>query len=80
MGVQGNLIRPKIGGKRRQLGGFYPSVMGNFIGASSKYIVPMALFAGYKLMTKKAKTAKRKAKTTKRASGGRRSTRRRQRR
>lgn len=45
--------------RKRQQGGFYPSVMGNFIGAASKYIVPMALFAGYKLMTRKAKPRRR---------------------
>jgi hypothetical protein len=48
------------GGKRRKAtrhrktkGGFVPSVMGNFLEAASKYIVPVALFAGYKLMTRK---------------------------
>lgn len=55
-------IRPKIGGKRskrnkrskrRKRGGFVPSVMGGFVEAASKYIVPLALFTGYKLMTKK---------------------------
>ena len=45
------------GRKQVQKGGFYPSVMGNFIGAASKYIVPIALFAGYKLMNR---TLKRK--------------------
>jgi len=49
------------GGKRRKAtrrktkGGFVPSVMGNFLQCASKYIVPIALFAGYKLMTKKSK-------------------------
>jgi hypothetical protein len=34
--------------------------MGGFVGAVSKYIVPIALFAGYKLMTrKKGKKGKR---------------------
>jgi len=61
-------IRPRIGGKRqnkkvlrrknktlrkKQKGGFVPSVMGNFVAAASKYIVPLALFAGYKMLTKK---------------------------
>lgn len=62
-------IRPKIGGsrtkkriiknrrksmkRRGQQGGFVPSVMGNFVAAASKYIAPLALFAGYKLMTRK---------------------------
>lgn len=54
-------IRPRIGGKRRthriikknHKGGFVPSVMGGFVDAASKYIVPIALFAGYKFMTKK---------------------------
>ena len=59
------LVRPKIGGRRsrrvikkqkgKQSGGFVPSVMGGFISAASKYIVPIALFAGYKMMTKKGK-------------------------
>jgi hypothetical protein len=60
-------IRPKIGGRRhrskkhhtrrhhRVRGGFVPSVMDGFVAAASKYIVPLALFAGYKLMTRKGK-------------------------
>ena len=45
---------------KRTKGGFVPSVMGGFVGAVSKYIVPIALFAGYKLMTrKKGKKGKR---------------------
>jgi hypothetical protein len=60
-------IRPKIGGrrktktmrkKRRVRGGFVPSVMGNFLTSASKYIAPLALFAGYKLMTRKGKSRK----------------------
>jgi hypothetical protein len=54
-------IRPRIGGKRKtrrilkknHKGGFVPSVMGGFVEATSKYIVPIALFAGYKLITRK---------------------------
>jgi uncharacterized protein YbjQ (UPF0145 family) len=81
LGVEGQVVRPAIGGKHskyskrskrskrstRKKGGFYPSVMGNFISASSKYIVPMALFAGYKLMTKATKVMKgtKGAKSTK---------------
>jgi hypothetical protein len=54
-----NVVRPQIGGRkhtrktRRVRGGFVPSVMGNFAVAASKYITPIALFAGYKLMTRK---------------------------
>ena len=63
-------VRPKIGGKRsmrktkrrahtrrhhKSSGGFVPSVMDGFVVAASKYIVPLALFAGYKLMTRKGK-------------------------
>lgn len=43
----------------RKKGGFVPSVMGGFVNAASKYIVPIALFAGYKLLTKKAKKSRR---------------------
>lgn len=58
-------IRPKIGGRRklrktrRARGGFVPSVMGSFLTSASKYIAPLALFAGYKLMTRKGKKARR---------------------
>ena len=45
-------------GTRRKRGGFVPSVMGGFVEAASKYIVPLALFAGYKLMTKKKRRTK----------------------
>ena len=57
-------IRPKIGGKRRKTrktkGGFVPSIMEGFVSAASKYIVPIALFAGYKLMTRKNKKGSRR--------------------
>jgi hypothetical protein len=33
-------------------GGFYPSVMGSFTHSASKYIVPMTLYAGYKMLKK----------------------------
>ena len=66
-------IRPKIGGKhtrkrvmkqkRGQRGGFVPSVMEGFVASASKYVVPLALFVGYKLFTKKAKKAKKSKKT-----------------
>ena len=56
-------IRPKIGGRRRKTrrmrkakGGFVPSVMGSFLASASKYIAPLALFAGYKLLTRKGKS------------------------
>ena len=65
-------VRPKIGGKRRRStrkhrtkrhhknkGGFVPSVMDGFVTAASNYVVPIALFAGYKLMTRKQKKGRR---------------------
>lgn len=62
LGAGANIVRPAIdisGGKRRKTmrkrGGFVPSIMGSFTTAVSKYIVPIALFAGYKLMTRKHK-------------------------
>ena len=44
-------------GKQRgkQSGGFIPTVMEGFCAAASKYIVPLALFAGYKWMTRSKK-------------------------
>jgi hypothetical protein len=39
----------------RRRGGFYPSVMGNFIPAAAKYVTPIAMFSAYKLMKKSAK-------------------------
>ena len=69
LGASGMTIRPRIGGKRktrrvrktrskRTRGGFMPSVMDGFVVAASKYITPIALFAGYKLMTRKGKKGK----------------------
>jgi hypothetical protein len=64
-------VRAKIGGRRhrtrkhrtrrhhKKRGGFVPSVMDGFASAASKYVVPIALFAGYKLMTRKGKKASR---------------------
>ena len=58
--LDGMGVRPRIGGKRshKRKGGFYPSVMGDFTISASKYIVPMALYAGYKMM-RKSKSARR---------------------
>lgn len=60
-------IRPRIGGRHRRTkrqrktrGGFVPSIMDTFVASASKYIVPLALFAGYKLMTRKGKKRSRR--------------------
>jgi hypothetical protein len=65
-------VRPSIGpvstatkggscgcGMRRQ-GGFYPSVMGSFTHSASKYIVPMTLYAGYKMLKKSQQKSQRR--------------------
>jgi len=39
-------------------GGFVPSIMDGFVAAASRFIVPVALFAGYKLLTRKQKKHK----------------------
>ena len=63
--VTGHMVRPAIGGRRsmrsmrtKKRGGFYPTVMGNFVPAASKYITPLALFAAYKLMKRPSKKRK----------------------
>jgi hypothetical protein len=48
--------RRKQSGK--QSGGFVPTIMEGFCMAASKYIVPLALFAGYKWMTRSKKGKK----------------------
>ena len=40
---------------KKQSGGFIPTVMEGFCVAASKYITPLALFAGYKWMTRSQK-------------------------
>ena len=40
---------------RKSRGGFVPSIMGNFVAAASKFIVPIALYSGYKLLSRKSK-------------------------
>jgi hypothetical protein len=73
--VTGNMVRPAIGGRRsmkrksmKKCGGFYPSVMGNFVPAASKYITPIALFAAYKLMNKTSSTRKQRRSHRKRSA------------
>lgn len=66
--VIGHMVRPTIGGQRtKKRGGFYPTVMGNFVPAASKYITPLALFAAYKLM-KKSQHTKKKRRTRRKQS------------
>lgn len=71
----GSLIRPRIGGgrakkskrtrkqrgkqSRKQRGGFVPTIMEGFCMAASKYITPLALFAGYKWMTRSKRDKKK---------------------
>jgi hypothetical protein len=59
-------IRPRIGGKRRKTkkskGGFVPSIMDGFVASASQYIVPVALFAGYKLLSRKNNKSQRRTK------------------
>jgi len=43
---------------RRTKGGFIPTIMEPFVAGCSKYIVPLALFAGYKLMNTKKRSKK----------------------
>jgi hypothetical protein len=72
-------IRPAIGGKRskrqkhqkQSKGGFYPSVMGSFTDLAGRFITPVALYAGYKLITnrthgQRSKRSKRNKRSTKR--------------
>lgn len=62
-------IRPKIGGsktRRNRRGGFVPSVMDGFAASASQYAVPVALFAGYKLLTRKGKRGSRRRQTRRR--------------
>ena len=54
-GKQSKKQRGKQSKKQRgkQSGGFIPTIMEGFCMAASKYITPIALFAGYKFMTRK---------------------------
>jgi hypothetical protein len=67
-GIRLALQVPK-GGRRRthkKKGGFYPSVMGNFTASASKYIVPMSLYALYKMMRVNKTGSKKGRRTRKR--------------
>ena len=64
-------VRPVIGPVTRgggcgcnivRRGGFYPSVMGSFTHSASKYIVPMTLYAGYKMLKKSQQKGQRRTK------------------
>jgi hypothetical protein len=43
----------------RSKGGFTPSVMGGFVQNASRFITPLVLFAGYKLMTNRTHKRRR---------------------
>jgi hypothetical protein len=59
-------LRGSLRRTRKMKGGFVPSVMGNFLFGASKYITPLALFAGYKLYTKTKNMKCRARRSTKR--------------
>ena len=40
---------------RKSRGGFVPSIMDGFVAAASQFIVPLALYSGYKLLSRKQK-------------------------
>ena len=50
---------------RPAVGGFVPSIGEPFVAAASKYVVPLALFAGYKLMGRKGAKSRRKERSRK---------------
>lgn len=68
LGSTQDFIRPKIGGrrtmkrkqqkqkKRKQAGGFLPSIGEPFAAAVSKYIAPLALYGIYKFINGSKKT------------------------
>ena len=59
----GSKAGSKAGSRRkRSRGGFVPSVMEGFVALTSKYITPLALFSGYKLMTRKKSKKGKKSK------------------
>jgi hypothetical protein len=79
--ANGWMIRPQIGGKRKTKktktkiktktktktkGGFIPSIMGGFTSTAAKYITPMVLFAGYKMLKNPTKMKKIRTKKGKR--------------
>ena len=61
-GYSDGVVRPglSVKGGRRKRGGFVPSVMEGFSVLAAKYITPLALFSGYKLMTNRKKKRTRK--------------------
>ncbi len=56
LGVTSTMVRPKIGGKRRQTkkkGGFLPSIGEPFVALVSKFVTPLVFYSGYKFLTRK---------------------------
>ena len=48
----------RVKGRFAASGGFIPTIMEPFVAGCSKYIVPLVLFAGYKLMNTKKRSKK----------------------
>ena len=72
--IVGNMVRPRIGGgsykKRRTMkkkGGFVPSIMEGFSQMAGKYVLPIAMFAGYKLINRSTKSKKKSVKRIKKS-------------
>lgn len=72
-----SIIRPRIEGGRRLIksmrrtrkrGGFVPTIMEGFSQLAAKYIVPVALFSGYKLLNNRTKRQKQSKKRSTRRS------------
>lgn len=55
-----NIRGGRCGTRRSRKGGFTPSVMGNFPQLASRYIVPMTLYAGYKMLKKSQQKPERR--------------------
>lgn len=61
--VTSTMVRPKIGGKRRQTkkkGGFLPSIGEPFVALVNKFITPLVFYSGYKFLTRKQSKSGRK--------------------
>jgi hypothetical protein len=64
----GNMVRPRIGGgykrQTKKRGGFVPSIMEGFSQMAGKYVLPLAMFAGYRLINgSKSKRVRRTRRT-----------------
>lgn len=64
-----DIVRPALDPSQSKVGGFVPSIGEPFALMASKYITPLALYSGYRLLTHRRKPITRRARKSRNKKG-----------